>query len=99
MDKRRQDARCVISEVVSRAMVDSFDRKVWSTVIGSRFDFLSSAGARHGQLYERTELADIELEVLQEQIGVARRLRNKTRRACQLAPEILGSIFMFAQEY
>ena len=98
MDKRRQDARCVISEVVSRAVVDSFDREVWSSVISSRFDCLFSPEARNGQLYERTELADIELEVLQQQIGVAKRLRNKTRRACQLPPEILGSIFMFAQE-
>ena len=43
---------------------------------------------------ERTSLADVELDVWEEMLVVARQQRNATRDACSLPPEIMASIFL-----
>ena len=47
---------------------------------------------------ERTSLADVELDVWEEMLVLARRQRNATRDACSLPPEIMASIFLILRD-
>ena len=51
-----------------------------------------------GVLEERADLADLELEVMDERVIFARQQRNKTIGACRLPPEVLSTIFAHAQD-
>ncbi|KZV66636.1 hypothetical protein PENSPDRAFT_755573 [Peniophora sp. CONT] len=72
-------------------------RETWSSVIRSRFEVYAATDGTHTSLQRRTELADRELDVIQEQLALARQLRNKTRWACRMPPEALASFFAMVQ--
>ncbi|KZV59965.1 hypothetical protein PENSPDRAFT_760236 [Peniophora sp. CONT] len=73
-------------------------REAWRNAMQTRFDaYAFSDSSKHGDTSGRAGLADVELEILQEQLAFAKQQRNRATAACSLPPEVLGSIFSLAQ--
>lgn len=69
----------------------------WADFVQSRFD-VSSGATPFENAHQRTRLAALELEVLHEQILLAKQLYNKVTGACRLPPEILDVIFLYLRD-
>ncbi|KZV63082.1 hypothetical protein PENSPDRAFT_758252 [Peniophora sp. CONT] len=72
-------------------------REAWATFLRSRFDTCARAGFTSVAV-KRADLADLELEVMEERVVFARQQRNKIVGACRLPPEVLSKVFAHAQE-
>ncbi|KZV66073.1 hypothetical protein PENSPDRAFT_756008 [Peniophora sp. CONT] len=72
-------------------------REACTSFLQSRFS-VHERGQRYRNADERMSLADIELDVWEEMLVLARRQRNKARGACSLPPEILTSVFLFLRD-
>ncbi|VDB88303.1 unnamed protein product [Peniophora sp. CBMAI 1063] len=72
-------------------------REMWSSAIRSRFEVYAANAPSHPDSRHRTALADRELRILQEQLALARKLRNKTTGPCRLPPESLALVFDMLQ--
>ncbi|KZV66072.1 hypothetical protein PENSPDRAFT_655235 [Peniophora sp. CONT] len=72
-------------------------REEWKAFLRSRFD-PHAANATPRRDGSAVNMADLELHVLNTIIVYGKQQRNKAVGACSLPPEILGSIFLLAQE-
>ncbi|KZV74792.1 hypothetical protein PENSPDRAFT_749133 [Peniophora sp. CONT] len=74
----------------------SAPRDTWESFIASRFDVGGGDGGI-GTLSSRLSDLDLELELFQEQIVVAKRRRNSVTPCCRLPPELLAIVFSALQ--
>ncbi|KZV63083.1 hypothetical protein PENSPDRAFT_758253 [Peniophora sp. CONT] len=72
-------------------------REAWATFLRSRFETCVHEGFEDA-IVKRVNLADLELEVMEERVVFARQQRNKVMGACRLPPEVLSAVFAHVQE-
>ncbi|KZV63079.1 hypothetical protein PENSPDRAFT_739012 [Peniophora sp. CONT] len=74
-------------------------RETWATFLRSRFGTCARADLDFfDATVKRSDLADLELDIMEEHVVFARQQHNKVMGACRLPPEVLSTVLTLAQE-